>query len=136
MKMDDLYECYPHKKNRVRYHIILVTKYRRKCLDSIRSHVFQAFSECSKHSDIKIHRMNIDQDHIHFIISFPTKYSIDQTIRRMKQFSTNHIYTHCNEYIRKFYLKSRRILWSDSYFCSTIGLISESIVDEYIKNHG
>ena len=78
--------------------------------------------------------MNIDQDHIHFIISFPTKYSIDQTIRRMKQFSTNHIYTHCNEYIRKFYRKSRRILWSDSYFCSTIGLISESIVDEYIKN--
>lgn len=33
MRIDDLYECYPHKKSRVRYHIILVTKYRRKCLD-------------------------------------------------------------------------------------------------------
>ena len=95
-----------------------------------------SFTECSKHSDIKIHRMNIDRDHIHFIISFPTKYSIDQTIRRMKQFSTNYIYTHCNDHIRKFYRKSKRILWSDSYFCSTIGQVSESIVDEYIKNQG
>ena len=136
MKITDLYECYPHKKNRVRYHIILVTKYRRKCLDPIKKYIFQAFSECSKHSDITIHRMNIDADHIHFIISFPTKYSIDQTIRRMKQFSINYIYTHCNDYIRKFYWKSKKILWSDSYFCSTIGQVSESIVDEYIKNQG
>lgn len=136
MKIEDLYECYPHKKSRVRYHVILVTKYRIKCLNPIKEHIFQAFIECSKHSDIKIHRMNIDKDHIHFIISFPTKYSIDQTIKRLKQFSTNYIYNQCNDFIRKFYWKRKRILWSDSYFCSTIGQISESIVDEYIKNQG
>ena len=136
MKIDDFIECYPHKKSRLRYHIILVTKYRRRCLNAIRKEVIAAFRDCESKSDIKIHRMNIDKDHIHFIISFPTKYSIDQTIRRLKQFSTNYIYTHCNEHIRHFYRKKKRVLWSDSYFCSTIGQVSESIVDEYIKNQG
>lgn len=136
MKIDDFIECYPHKKSRLRYHIILVTKYRRRCLNAIRKEVIAAFRDCESKSDIKIHRMNIDKDHIHFIISFPTKYSIDQTIRRLKQFSTNYIYTHCNEHIRHFYWKKKRALWSDSYFCSTIGQVSESIVDEYIKNQG
>ena len=92
MKIDDFIECYPHKKSRLRYHIVLVTKNRKRCLNAIRKEVIAAFRDCESKSDIKIHRMNIDTDHIHFIISFPTKYSIDQTIRRLKQFSTNYIY--------------------------------------------
>lgn len=36
--------------------------------------------------------MEIDKDHIHILVKFPPKYSIEQIVRRMKQISSNYIY--------------------------------------------
>lgn len=133
-RVKDIYEHYGHCKTRIRYHIILITKYRRKCLDPIKELVFESFRYTEQHSDLKIHCMNIDNDHIHLLVSFPPKYSISQTISRLKQCSTNFLYRSENEYFKKFYWRRKRVLWSESYFCSTIGSISENKVLEYINN--
>ena len=133
-RVKDIYEYYGHCKTRIRYHIILVTKYRRKCLDPIKELVFESFRYTEQHSDLKIHCMNIDNDHIHLLVSFPPKYSISQTISRLKQCSTNYLYRSNNDYFKRYFWKKKRILWSDSYFCSTIGSISETKVLDYIKN--
>ena len=53
MKIDDFIECYPHKKSRLRYHIILVTKNHKRCLNAIRKEVFAVFRDCESKSDIK-----------------------------------------------------------------------------------
>ena len=131
-----IYECYGHNKTRLRYHIILITKYRRKCLDQIKETVLDAFKETEQRSHMKIHYMNTDKDHIHLLISFPPQYSISQTINRLKQYTTNYLYSKCYDYLKCFYWRKKKMLWSDSYFCSTIGMISESKVYEYIKNQG
>ena len=133
-KVDGVYECYGHCKTRLRYHIILITKYRRKCLDSIKEQVLEAFRYTEEHSHLKIHYMNTDKDHIHLLVSFPPEYSISQTISRLKQCTTNYLYREYESYLRRFYWRKKRILWSDSYFCSTIGSVSEEKVVEYIKN--
>lgn len=65
---------------------------------------------------------------------YKLKYSISQTISRLKQCSTNFLYRSENEYFKNFYWKRKRVLWSESYFCSTIGSISENKVLEYINN--
>ena len=75
-----IYECYGHSKTRLRYHLIFVTKYRRKCLTNIKESVFEAFRLVENNSHIKIHNMNIDGDHIHMIVSFPPEYSLSQTV--------------------------------------------------------
>ena len=129
-----IYECYHHNKTRLRYHIILITKYRRKCLEPIKDTVLEAFRYTENHSHIKIYHMNTDNDHIHLLISFPPQYSISQTINRLKQCTTNYLYSKYNNYLRNFYWRKKRVLWSDSFFCSTIGAISESKVTDYIKN--
>lgn len=134
--IEGIYECYGHNKTRLRYHIILVTKYGRKCLNQIKDYVFDAFKYTEEHSHMKIHYMNTDKDHIHLLISFPPKYSISQTIDRLKQCTTNYLYGKCYDHLKRFYWKKKKTLWSDSYFCSTIGMISESKVSEYIKNQG
>lgn len=134
--IEGIYECYGHNKTRLRYHIILITKYRRECLEPIKNKVLDAFKYTEEHSDIKIHYINTDKDHIHLLISFPPKYSISQTINRLKQCSTNYLYHECYDYLKHFYWRKKKMLWSDSYFCSTIGMISESKVSEYIKNQG
>ena len=80
--------------------------------------------------------MNADKDHIHLLISFPPEYSLSQTINRLKQFTTNYLYRTNNDYLRHFYWSKKKVLWTSSYFCSTVGMISESKVSEYIKNQG
>ena len=134
IKITGLYECYGHCKTRVRYHIILVTKYRRKCLEPIKEYVLDAFKYTEEYSHLKIHYINTDNDHVHLLVSFPPEYSISQTVNRLKQCTANYLYGRCNDFLRKFYRRRKRTLWSDSYFCSTIGMVSESKVSDYIQN--
>ena len=131
---EEIFTHYGHCKTRIRYHLIFVTKYRRKCLNDIREAVFESFREAANHSHIKIHNMNIDKDHIHAIVSFPPEYSLSQTVNRLKQYTTLYLYRHQNEHLRRFYWSKKKILWDHSYFCSTLGLISESRANEYINN--
>lgn len=123
-------------KTHLRYHIIFVTKYRKKCLDNIRQEVFDAFRHCEEKSHIKIHNMNIDKDHIHLLLSFPVDYSISQTVKRLKQFTTNYLYSNDKTYswLRNFYWKKKRKLWTHGYFVSTLGQVSEEKVFQYIEN--
>ena len=134
LNIHGLYECYGHCRTRLRYHIILVTKYRRKCLEPIKDSMFQALKEAETRSHLKIHYMNIDNDHIHLLVSFPPDYSISQTIKRIKQLTTNYLYRYHKDYLKRFYVRRKKVLWSDSYFCSTIGTVSESNIKNYIRN--
>ena len=128
------YKTYSHAKTHLRYHVILSTKFRRRCLDRIRDKVKEAFRACERESHIRIHEMELECDHIHFLLEFPPRYSIAQTVRRLKQYSTAWLYRECGEYLREWYWKGRNVLWTHGYFCSTVGAVSEEAVAEYIKN--
>ena len=133
---DRKYISYGHAKTRLRYHIIFCTKYRRKCLEPIRDKLLEIFRDAEKVSHFRIYNMELDKEHIHFMISFPPTYSIEQTVRRMKQYSTYRIYNDAaaSAWLKQFYWKNKRVLWSHGYFCSTIGEVSEEKPKEYIEN--
>ena len=135
---DRKYISYGHAKTRLRYHIIFCTKYRRKCLEPIRDKLFEIFRDAEKASHFRIYNMELDKDHIHFMISFPPAYSIEQTVRRMKQYSTYRIYNDAttSAWLKQFYWKNKRVLWTHGYFCSTIGEVSEEKLKEYIEKQG
>ena len=80
--------------------------------------------------------MNIDKDHVHLLVTFPPMFSIEQTVRRLKQYTTKYLYDNNEEYLRNFYWKKKRLLWTHGYYCSTLGKISEDIVWNYIDNQG
>ena len=86
------YHTYNHAKTSLRYHMIFSTKYRRKCLEHIREIVIESFRYAESISHFKILAMETDKDHIHILVTFPPSYSIEQTVRRIKQVSTNYIY--------------------------------------------
>lgn len=124
-----------HCKTYLRYHIIFVTKYRRKCLSNIKDDVFAAFRYVEGKSDITIHTMNLEDDHIHLIVSFPIKYSISQTISRLKELTTNYLWREKSMWLKQFYWnKKKRLLWTHGYYVGTICRVSEQIVWSYIEN--
>jgi len=140
MKLEDILEdntrTRNHYKVRLRYHIVLCTKYRRKCLDQMKDDVFDAFKLAEEKSHFTILNMNIDKDHIHFLLDIPPTYTVGQTINRLKEFSTNYLYRKQNDWLRKFYWSKKRTLWTHGYFASTVGMVSEQTVFQYIENKG
>lgn len=125
-----------HCKHRLRYHLIFSTKYRKKCLNEIRETILNSFKYAESISHFKIYVMELDKDHMHLLVSFPPKYSIEQTVRRLKQISTNYIWKYQSNYLRQFYWGKKKRLWTGGYFCSTIGNVSENTIKHYIENQG
>ena len=130
------YKSIAHAKTSLRYHIIFSTKYRRKALVGIEGTVLEAFRDAEAQSDFRIIEMNTDKDHIHLLVTFKPALSIEQVVRRMKQLTTRYIWDHETTHLQKVYRKNKQVLWTNGYFCSTIGEVSEATVVEYIRNQG
>lgn len=128
------YETYSHAKTRIRYHIIFSTKYRKKCLTGIREDLFKYLKSSEK--DFKIELMEIDKDHIHFLIKAKPSESIAEIVKKLKQYSTYYIWKNHREYMKKYYWGVEHYLWTRGYFVSTIGEVSEKNILEYIKKQG
>ena len=133
---DDKYRTFGHAKTRLRYHMIFSTKFRRKCLEKIHDDVILSFKYAESKSNFKILVMELDKDHIHMLIEFKPKYSIEQVVSRLKQLTTNYLWKIQRDYLKKYYWKQHNILWTHGYFCSTIGDVSESTLKTYIENQG
>ena len=72
-----LYKTYGHAKTNLKYHIIFSTRYRRKCLTDIRDNVLSSFRYTESISDFNILKMELDKDHIHFLIEIKPTLSIE-----------------------------------------------------------
>jgi putative transposase len=127
------YDRSSHSKYLILYHIILVTKYRHRILNLI--DIKYIFKNIEKESNFDIIEMEVDIDHIHFLIKSYPKYSISQIIRRLKVKSTILSWKKYYNILIKYYWK-QRILWSDGYFVCTIGNVSKETIQQYIKNQG
>lgn len=133
--MGKKYDTFNHTKVHIRYHIIFSTKYCRDCLVGIKESLKQCFDDIASHSDFRILEVGVDKNHVHlFVKSCPT-FSIMQIVRRLKQVSTRQMWKRHEEYLRGFY-KRKRVLWSNGYFCSTVGEMSEDMIKYYVKNQG
>lgn len=104
-------------------------------MSEIRESVIDSFQKAENTSDFKILEMEIDKNHIHFLITFKPSLSITQVVRRLKQLSTYHIWKKEESFLRNFYWK-KKILWTKGYFCNTIGEVSEETLKNYIRNQG
>jgi len=127
-----------HAKTSIRYHIIFSTKYRRKCLSEIREIILDSFRYIESKSAFKILYMEVDKDHIHFLMTWKPSLSITQVVSRMKQMSINRIYKNeiASSHLNNFFWGRKKRLWTGGYFVSTIGEVSEKTLKEYIEKQG
>lgn len=112
------------------YHIVFCPKYRRKVLTGdIEKDLRQIFKEVAQEKDVEIKALEIMPDHVHMFISFDPRQPLHELIKVFKGRSS--------KILRDKYskLKSRiPSLWTRSYFCCTIGYISEETIKHYIEN--
>lgn len=122
-------------KVRTRYHIVLVTKYRKRALEGIEKDVLDSIRVAERRSRFTIHRINTgDGNHVHMLVSIPPDMTISGTVSQIKQLTTHELWAKHSTHLKNYYWGKHHKLWSAGYYCETVGRNSESIVERYIDN--
>ena len=129
------YRSRNHSKFIIKYHIIFTCKYRKNLLIKIGDDVKQIMYDISDKNDFEILEMEVDKNHIHFMVSSIPTISPCQIVRCLKQKSTNEIWKMYPGYMKKHFW-NENTLWTDGYFVSSIGEVSSETLKKYIQNQG
>ena len=118
-----------------RYHIVFVTKYRKKALKAGMGSFCVGILRriCMNYPDLELHEAKTDEDHLHFLISIPPKWQISHAINIIKS-NTSRAMRRRFPFLNKLY--DRHLgFWSDGYFLSTVG-VDELTIKNYIQYQG
>ena len=122
-----------HGVYRCEYHIVWIPRYRYAVLTKgVKEYLEVKLDEIRKwYPEIEYRERNIQDDHIHMLISFPPKMSISKVVEILKS-NTGRELKKKFEFLRKRYY-GRGGIWSVGYFVSTVGLDEETI-KRYIRH--
>jgi putative transposase len=111
------------------YHLIWCPKYRRKVLnEKIAKRLKQLLIMKSKEIDTEIVTMEILEDHVHLFVKSKPIASPHWIVQQLKGFSSHQLRKEFPELVSKL-----PTLWTRSYFCESVGHISENTVKKYIE---
>lgn len=113
-----------------KYHIIFCPKYRRSVLTNGIDKRFKSVAlEVANELGFGIESMEVMPDHVHLLIECDPQFGIHRAVKRIKGATSRTLRTEFPA------LKSRLpTLWTNSYFCVTVGGAPLDVVKEYIDN--
>lgn len=116
------------------YHLVLVTKYRRKVIDNnISNRLKEIFEKIQGNYNITLQEWNHDKDHIHILFKAHPNTELSKFINAYKSASSRLIkkeYPKIKEQLWKEYF------WSRSYCLHTTGGVSIEVIKKYIEKQG
>ena len=122
-----------HSVYKLTYHIVLVTKYRHKCInDDIFNYMKQHINRVVSDWGGSLDEINHDFDHIHMLLSLPPQQAPSRAVCSIKTVTSRMLRKEFGDYLSKFYWKDS--FWSDSYLVLTVGGATIDIVKSYIED--
>ncbi|MFM2591624.1 IS200/IS605 family transposase [Vibrio harveyi] len=123
-------QCYYTK-----YHIVWVTRYRRKILNpSMCSYLRKVMPKLLRSlPGVEIETIGFDEDHLHMMMFILPKYSISDVMGKLKSQSSHHM-RKTFSWLSKVYWKEN-IVWSPGYFVSSVG-VNEQVIANYVRHQG
>lgn len=112
------------------YHLIWCPKYRRKVLvGSVEVELRRLLNEKADEIGIAIASIEVMPDHVHLFVKAPPTLAPHYIVQQLKGVTSRRLrqtFPH---------LKSRLpTLWTRSYYCESVGHISEDVVRRYIED--
>ena len=127
------YQKSSHVTYDVRYHLVWITKYRKKVLtEEIQERLREILEKSCEKLWVVILKVWFEEDHVHMYIRIPLNKSISETVWYIKWKSS---YIMKKEYYKHF----KRIYWGvDSiwavwYFISSVWEINGEIIAKYVE---
>ena len=125
-----------HTVYKTQYHIVWVTRYRRKILvHGIEKYFKSVIQEVRKvHPDWFIEEIGTDEDHVHLHMIIPPKYAVSRVVETMKSVTSTKLKEKFSHFLNKVYWDGGGI-WTRGFFVSTVG-VNEAVIKNYVKYQG
>ena len=116
------------------YHLIWVTKYRKPVFTTpvLIDEMKTILKDLSAVNEILIEEMEVMPYHIHLLISFKPKHAPSSIVKYLKGHSAKIFFQNHPEIRDSSFWGGH--LWSHSYYMSTLGNMSQEVVEKYIRN--
>lgn len=127
--LNTLYHCTYDLK----YHLVLVTKCRRKVINkAILARLQEHFARLLETWDCQLLEFNGEADHVHMLISLNPKAQPSKLVNNLKTVTSRLVRKEFSDHVSKFYC--RPIFWSRTYCLLTVGGAPLSVLKQYIEN--
>ncbi|PCI21656.1 MAG: IS200/IS605 family transposase [SAR324 cluster bacterium] len=117
------------------YHLVLVTKYRKKCFTkAILSRLEEITRGNCEKWDLELLEFGGEADHVHLLISMHPNVIPSKFINNLKTVTSRLIRKEFSDHLKKFYWKP--VLWTRAYCLITAGDAPLEVIKSYIANQG
>lgn len=115
------------------YHLVLVTKYRKKCLTSAMLERIEdsARERCQSRDGVLV-TFNGEADHVHLLLSLPPHIALSEYVNALKTNTARMLRRDFASDLAPFY--SEPVLWSRSYGVFSSGGASLAVLKNYITS--
>ena len=132
MKKTSLIALY-HCVYSLNYHLVLVTKYRRKVLTpDILQFIKSTAERISESWGCELKEFNGEADHVHMLIAATPNIKLSDFINNLKTVTSRLTRKQYAAHVRKFYWKP--VFWHRSYCIASAGGAPLDIIKQYIEN--
>jgi putative transposase len=115
------------------YHLVLVTKYRRKCITAPMLERLKVIcTELTEKWECELLEFNGEADHVHLSLSLNPKVAPSVFVNNLKTVSSRFIRRDFADELAKVYWK-KPVFWSRSYCIITCGGAPLSVIKQYIE---
>ena len=117
----------------INYHIVWSVKYRRKILTpEVELYLKQLVLDIAKSKSFIVQLFECGEaDHIHCFVTAPPKLSGTAIVKYLKGITGRKLFETFPDFKTKLW---RGELWNHSYYCETIGSVSEENIKRYIEH--
>ena len=124
-----------HTVYKTQYHVVFVTKYRRKILTrGVSTYLKVVFEEIRKfRPEVELMEVGIDRDHVHMHLVIPPKYAVSEVVRDIKSNTARRLKAKFG-FLERVYWGTESI-WSSGFFVSTVG-VDEQTIRNYVRWQG
>ena len=126
------YKKLSHVIYKCEYHIVWVPKYRLRILKgTIKTLVERDIRSLCEWNGCEVQELNIQEDHVHLLVSVPPKVSISKLMGILKGKTAIKLFKSYPKLKQKPYWGNH--FWARGYFVSTVGL-DEEMIRKYVKH--
>jgi len=132
-KSSSHYKSHWHCVYHLKYHLVLVTKYRKKCFtQEILARLKDICTELAKQWDIEVVEFGGEADHIHLLLDMHPNIMPSRFVGNLKTVSSRYIRKEFPQHMRQFYWQP--VLWTRAYCLITAGGAPLEVLKHYIQN--
>ena len=125
------YRTGPHSRYDIKYHIVWVTKYRKRVLTgAVGYRLRELIIEICKRNEVEILQGHVSSDHVHMFLSSPPNLSVSKLVQYLKGKTSRKLMMEFRPIQKQFW---GRHLWARGYFAATSGNVTDEVVQEYIR---